>query len=85
MTAGELEAAVVEPAEQVGVTVEPALLAELVAESVARPGSLPLLQYALTELFEQRIGADADPCRLRGPRRPARRPVASRRGDLPRP
>src|SRR6185503_5876579 len=32
------------------------LLAELVADSVARPGSLPLLQYALTELFEQRAG-----------------------------
>jgi basic membrane lipoprotein Med (substrate-binding protein (PBP1-ABC) superfamily) len=56
MTARELEAAVVEPAEQVGVKVEPALLAELVAETVARPGSLPLLQYALTELFEQRSG-----------------------------
>lgn len=56
MTAGELEAAVVEPAEQVGIKVEAALLAELVAESVARPGSLPLLQYALTELFEQRSG-----------------------------
>lgn len=56
MTARELEAAVVEPAEQVGVKVESALLAELVAETVARPGSLPLLQYALTELFEQRSG-----------------------------
>ena len=54
MTARELEAAVVAPAERVGVTVEPSLLAEVVAESVARPGSLPLLQYALTELFEQR-------------------------------
>ena len=54
MTARELEAAVVTPAERVGVTVEPGLIAELVAESVARPGSLPLLQYALTELFEQR-------------------------------
>jgi basic membrane lipoprotein Med (substrate-binding protein (PBP1-ABC) superfamily)/DNA-binding SARP family transcriptional activator len=56
MTASELEAAVVEPAERVGIKVEPALLAELVAETVARPGSLPLLQYALTELFEQRAG-----------------------------
>jgi len=56
MTARELEAAVVAPAERVGVTVEPSLLAEVVAESVARPGSLPLLQYALTELFEQRSG-----------------------------
>jgi basic membrane lipoprotein Med (substrate-binding protein (PBP1-ABC) superfamily) len=56
MTAAELEAAVVEPANRVGVQVEPALLAELVAETIARPGSLPLLQYALTELFEQRSG-----------------------------
>jgi basic membrane lipoprotein Med (substrate-binding protein (PBP1-ABC) superfamily) len=56
MSAAELEAAVVEPAERVGVKVEPALLAELVAESVAGRGSLPLLQYALTELFEQRSG-----------------------------
>jgi basic membrane lipoprotein Med (substrate-binding protein (PBP1-ABC) superfamily)/DNA-binding SARP family transcriptional activator len=56
MTARELEAAVVEPAERVGVTIESKLLAELIAESVARPGSLPLLQYALTELFEQRTG-----------------------------
>jgi basic membrane lipoprotein Med (substrate-binding protein (PBP1-ABC) superfamily)/DNA-binding SARP family transcriptional activator len=56
MTAAELEAAVVEPAERVGIKVEPALLAELVAETIARPGSLPLLQYALTELFEQRTG-----------------------------
>jgi basic membrane lipoprotein Med (substrate-binding protein (PBP1-ABC) superfamily)/DNA-binding SARP family transcriptional activator len=54
MSAREIEAAVVEPAERVGVTIESKLLAELVAETVARPGSLPLLQYALTELFEQR-------------------------------
>ena len=56
MTARELEAAIVSPAEQVGVTVEPPLLAELVAETVASPGSLPLLQFALTELFDQRKG-----------------------------
>ncbi len=58
MTARELEAAVVVPAEQVGVRIEAALLAELMAESVSRPGSLPLLQYSLTELFEQRSGPD---------------------------
>jgi basic membrane lipoprotein Med (substrate-binding protein (PBP1-ABC) superfamily)/DNA-binding SARP family transcriptional activator len=56
MTARELEAAVVEPARRVGVEVEPALLAELIADTADRPGSLPLLQYALTELFEQRAG-----------------------------
>jgi basic membrane lipoprotein Med (substrate-binding protein (PBP1-ABC) superfamily)/DNA-binding SARP family transcriptional activator len=54
MSARELEAAVVAPAERVGLTIESKLLAELVAESIARPGSLPLLQYALTELFEGR-------------------------------
>ncbi len=56
MTAHELEVAVVEPARRVGVEVEPALLAELIADTADRPGSLPLLQYALTELFEQRSG-----------------------------
>lgn len=54
MTAYELEAAIVKPAGQVGVTVETALLAELVADAVGRPSGLPLLQYALTELFDQR-------------------------------
>lgn len=53
MTANEIEAAVVKPAERVGVTVESALMAELVAESADRPGGLPMLQYALTELFDQ--------------------------------
>ena len=57
MSPHELQASIAEPAERVGVTIEPKLLAELVADSAARPGSLPLLQYALTELFEQRGGA----------------------------
>ncbi|MBP1704992.1 MAG: putative Calcium/calmodulin-dependent protein kinase, partial [Chloroflexi bacterium] len=56
MTAQELEAAVIEPARRVGVEVEPALRAELVADTANRPGSLPLLQYALTELFDRRTG-----------------------------
>jgi len=57
MTADELEAAVVRPAQRVGVEVEPALLAELVSDAAAQPGALPLLQYALTELFDRRAGA----------------------------
>lgn len=57
MTAEELEQAIVAPAQRVGVGVEPALLAELVADTANRPGSLPLLQFALTELFDQRTGA----------------------------
>jgi basic membrane lipoprotein Med (substrate-binding protein (PBP1-ABC) superfamily)/DNA-binding SARP family transcriptional activator len=56
MSAEELEAAVVLPAERSGVSIEPALLASLIAETVDQPGALPLLQYALTELFDQRNG-----------------------------
>jgi DNA-binding SARP family transcriptional activator/basic membrane lipoprotein Med (substrate-binding protein (PBP1-ABC) superfamily) len=52
MTAGELEAVVVRPAERAGVVVEQALLAELVADAADRQGTLPLLEYALTELFD---------------------------------
>jgi len=57
MTADELGAAVVRPAQRVGVEVEPALLAELVSDAAAQPGALPLLQYALTDLFERRAGS----------------------------
>jgi len=54
MTPQELEAAIVGPAEKAGVVVEPALLAELVGDAGHRPGTLPLLEYALTELFDER-------------------------------
>jgi basic membrane lipoprotein Med (substrate-binding protein (PBP1-ABC) superfamily) len=54
MTASELEAVVVRPAERAGAAVEQALLAELVADAGDRPGTLPLLEYALTELFDQK-------------------------------
>jgi basic membrane lipoprotein Med (substrate-binding protein (PBP1-ABC) superfamily) len=53
---GALERAVTEPARQVGVQVEPALLAELLTDTIGQPGALPLFQYALTELFEHRDG-----------------------------
>ena len=36
-----------------GLTVEPTLLAAMIADVVDRPGALPLLQYALTELAER--------------------------------
>ncbi len=53
MTAKEIERAVVEPARSVGVSVEPALLAQLIADMGDEPGALPLLQFALFELFER--------------------------------
>ena len=47
------------PAEQHGVTFDPALVAELVRDVSDRPGALPLLQYTLTELFDEPARATA--------------------------
>jgi WD40 repeat protein len=52
----EIEEAIVAPAARAGAHVEPDLVAAIVQEVAAQPGALPLLQYALTELFEQRQG-----------------------------
>lgn len=60
MSPAELEAAIVEPAAGVGVKVESALLAQLIAEVGDEAQALPLLQYTLTELFESRRGATLD-------------------------
>ena len=53
MTAPEIERAVVEPARAVGLEVEAALLAQLVADMGGKPGALPLFQFTLFELFER--------------------------------
>ena len=53
----EVERAVAGPAEAVGVGVDPALVADVVGQVTTQPGALPLLQYALTEIFERRRGA----------------------------
>jgi basic membrane lipoprotein Med (substrate-binding protein (PBP1-ABC) superfamily)/DNA-binding SARP family transcriptional activator len=54
LTTEQLAAAATGPAHGVGVEVEPALVAALVADLADQPGALPLFQYALTELFERR-------------------------------
>jgi WD40 repeat protein/serine/threonine protein kinase len=54
---GEIQRAVVAPAEGVGLRTDPALVADIVADVATHPGALPLLQYALTELFEHRDGS----------------------------
>jgi WD40 repeat protein/DNA-binding SARP family transcriptional activator len=54
LTPDEFEQAIRGPAERVGVRPEPGLVAELIADVAHQPGALPLLQYALTELFERR-------------------------------
>lgn len=52
----ELERAIVEPARRQGVVFESGLVARIAAEANGRPAPLPLLQYALGELFDRRNG-----------------------------
>ncbi len=52
----ELERAIVEPARRHGVSFEPGLVARIAAEATGQPAPLPLLQYALGELFDRRDG-----------------------------
>ncbi|MCP4543133.1 MAG: protein kinase [Chloroflexi bacterium] len=52
----ELEQAIVGPAARSGLAVEPGLVATMMQDVGDQPGILPLLQYALTELFERREG-----------------------------
>jgi WD40 repeat protein len=56
LTSEELERAIRAPAERAGVVFEKGLVASIIADVVDQPGTLPLLQYALTELFERREG-----------------------------
>jgi energy-coupling factor transporter ATP-binding protein EcfA2 len=50
----ELEQAIVEPAKQVGLEVEAELVSQMITDVEGAPGSLPLLQYTLTELWQHR-------------------------------
>jgi WD40 repeat protein len=52
----EMEQAIVGPAAGAGLVVEPGLVATIVQDVGDQPGMLPMLQYALTELFERREG-----------------------------
>ena len=56
LSAHGLERAIVGPAEREHVIFEEGLVAHIVSEMTYQAGALPLLQYALTELFERREG-----------------------------
>jgi len=56
LTVDELERAITAPARQVKVFFQQGLAAQIVSEVNDQPGVLPMLQYALTELFERREG-----------------------------
>ena len=57
LTGEELERAIVEPGRRVGVSFEPGLVGDIVSDVVDQVGALPLLQYALTQLFDRRVEA----------------------------
>lgn len=54
LTAEELKETICRPAERAGISLEPGLVEAIVSDVINQPGALPLLQYALTELFERR-------------------------------
>lgn len=56
LSAKGLERAVRGPAERVGVTFEQGLVEQIVSQMTYQAGALPLLQYAITELFDRREG-----------------------------
>lgn len=49
----ELEQAIAAPAKKVGLEVQSELVQQIIADVEGSPGSLPLLQYTLTELWQQ--------------------------------
>ena len=56
LTESELKQAIIQPAERAGLRVDPELVEAIVSDVGEQPGALPLLQYALTEVFERRNG-----------------------------
>jgi hypothetical protein len=54
MTTEELTEAIKEPASQVGLGLEETLVIQMIADVQKSPGSLPLLQFTLMELWEKR-------------------------------
>lgn len=56
MTDSQLRDSILEPAKAVGVVYEDTLVDKIVEDVRAQPGSLPLLQFALNELFKRKFG-----------------------------
>jgi energy-coupling factor transporter ATP-binding protein EcfA2 len=57
MSRMELQEAIAKPAAQVNLGIEPQLAEQMIVDVMGAPGSLPLLQYTLTELWKQRTEA----------------------------
>lgn len=57
LTEAQLKQAILEPAARAGLTVEPELVATLVAQMTGKPGALPLVSHTLRETWRRRSGA----------------------------
>ncbi len=57
MNPSEVTEATIGPARRVGLSVEPELVAELVADVTDQPGALPLFEYALAEMCRDHVGS----------------------------
>jgi DNA-binding SARP family transcriptional activator/WD40 repeat protein len=57
LSPAQLGDAVVLPAARAGVIFDEGVVADLVAEAAAQPGTLPMLQFTLTELYDRRVDA----------------------------
>ncbi len=57
MNRHELEEAIVQPAAMLGVTIESGLTKRLLDDVVNQPGQLPLLEFALTQLWDKQTNA----------------------------
>jgi WD40 repeat protein len=55
MDGSELVSAIVRPALEVGVQVDPALVSQVIADMQGEPGALPLMQFSLKDLFEAQL------------------------------
>jgi DNA-binding SARP family transcriptional activator/serine/threonine protein kinase len=54
LSSDALAEAITEPAVRLGCSLEPGLAAKIVADTESQAGALPLVQFALTELFDKR-------------------------------
>ena len=84
MAPDELARAIALPALEVGAEIEPELVAQVIADMRGEPGALPLMQFALKDLFDSlhpvaRPARQADQSGLPGARRHRRGAGAARR------
>jgi hypothetical protein len=56
MTRDELERAIAAPPAQLGVSLEPGLVERILEDVKHEPGNLPLLEFALTLMWDRRAG-----------------------------